>query len=385
MPLAPAPPPLHPPSYRHGALPDVLPSVLAALGHPLADRPASLVLPPARRSVVVLLDGLGAQLLGRRAGHAPFLRSLLGDGQVLASGFPATTATSTASFGTGLAPGEHGLLGYQSKIPETGAVFDHLSWEGGPDPRRWQPEATVFELAAAQGLAVARVGLPRFDGSGLTVAALRGGRFLGATTLQRGVAATVRFLRDHDQALVYVYWGDIDKAGHESGCDSPAWISALEHADEQLRRLAEQLPAHTSLHITADHGMVDVPFDQRIDLAVDRELDAGIVATAGEPRAPHLYCRPGAAAEVAATWSSRFGQSALVRVREQAIADGWFGPTAERNVARIGDVVVAFGAGLAVEDSRTSKPILLTLLGMHGSMTLEETAVPLLTLSARAA
>lgn len=377
------PPPLHPPSYAHGALPDVLPSVVAALGFPLPQRPAALPLPPARRSVVVLLDGLGAHLLARRAGHAPFLRSLLGDGRALVSGFPATTATSTASFGTGLAPGEHGLLGYQSLIPETGAVFDHLSWEGGPDPRGWQPEATVFELAASAGLAVARVGLPRFDGSGLTVAALRGGQFLGAQSLARGVEATLGFVRRHDRALVYLYWGDIDKAGHEAGCDSPQWVAALEEADAQLGRLAGQLPADTCLHVTADHGMVDVPFDQRVDLAADRELDAGIVATAGEPRAPHLYCRPGAATDVAATWSARFGDSALVRTREEAIAQGWFGPTAERNIARLGDVVVALGAGLAVEDSRTSKPILLTLLGMHGSMTPDETAVPLLTLPAR--
>lgn len=383
MPRPPGPLPLHPPSYRHGALPDVLPSVVASLGAPVPGRAAALAMAPARRSVVVLLDGLGAELLRRRAGHAPFLRSLLADGQVLASGFPATTATSTASFGTGLAPGEHGLLGYQSRIPETGAVFDHLSWEGGPDPRSWQPASTIFELTAREGLAVARVGLPRFDGSGLSVAALRGGQFLGAATLARGVDACVRFVRRHPRGLVYLYWGDIDKAGHECGCDSPQWTAALEEADTELRRLAEQLPADTSLHVTADHGMVDVPFEQRTDLAGDPELDAGILATAGEPRAPHLYCRPGAAADVAATWASRFGDGALVRERPEAIAEGWFGPTAERNVERIGDVVVAFGPGLAVEDSRTSKPILLTLLGMHGSMTPAEVAIPLLTLPAR--
>ncbi len=381
MPTAPLP--LHPPSYRHGALPDVLPSVVASLGFPLGRRPPSLALAPARRSVVVLLDGLGERLLRRRAGHAPFLRSLLDSNPTLACGFPSTTATSTASFGTGLPPGAHGLVGYQSVIPATGAIFDHLSWEGGPDPRAWQPEGTVFERAVAAGLPVARIGLPRFDGSGLTVAALRGGVFFGASSLAAGVDASVRFVDRHQQALAYLYWGDIDKAGHESGCDSFAWVRALEVADTQLRRLAERLPAGTSLHITADHGMVDVPFAARVDLARDRELAAGIRATGGEPRAPHLYCLPGAAADVAATWAARFGDRALVRQREDAIAAGWFGMTAERNRPRIGDVVVAFDSGLAVEDSRTSKPVLLTLLGMHGSMTPDEVEVPLLTLPAR--
>lgn len=376
--MPPTPPPLHPPSYTHGALPDVLPSVLASMGRPVAG-PGALALPPSRSAVVVLLDGLGERLLRRRAGHAPYLRSLLGSNPTLASGFPATTATSTVSLATGLPPGEHGILGYQSLIPETGAVFDHLSWEGGPDPLRWQPRQTVFERAAASGIPVATIGLPRFAGSGLTVAALRGGSFIGAASLGAGVRAAVTFVRAHPGALVYLYWGDIDKAGHELGCASTKWTTMLEEADAHLRRLAEQLPGDTALHVTADHGMVDVPFADRIDLAADAELAAGIRATGGEPRAPHLYCTPGAADDVAATWAARFGDNALVRTRDRAIAEGWFGSTAADNRARIGDVVVAFAADRAVEDSRTSKPVLLTLLGMHGSMTPDEVEVPLLT------
>ena len=41
-------------------------------------------------------------------------------------------------------------------------------------------------------------------------------------------------------------------------------------------------------------------------------------------------------------------------------------------------LVVAMGPRGAIEDSRTSKPILLQLLGMHGSVTQDEVAVPLL-------
>ena len=156
----------------------------------------------------------------------------------------------------------------------------------------------------------------------------------------------------------------------------------MEEVDAELRRLAERLPAHASMHVTADHGMVDVPFGQRLDLAVDTELAAGVHLVAGEPRAPQLYCQPGAAADVAATWRSRFGERALIRLKGEAIADGWFGPFAERNADRLGDVLIAFDESLAVEDSRTSKPVLLTLLGMHGSMTLDEVTVPLLSVPA---
>lgn len=383
MPPAPAPVPLHLPSYTHASLPMVLPSVARSLAVPGFESANALGLGPARSSVVVLVDGLGERLLRRRSGHAPFLRSLLGAGLSLECGFPATTATSLGSFGTGLPPGGHGLLGYQLVVPGTDRVFDHLSWEGGPDPMTWQPEATVFERVAASDVAVVRVGLPRFDGSGLTVSALRGGRFVGASGLAEAVRAAVAAVRREPRVLVYLYWGEVDKVGHTFGCDSPQWGVALEEVDAALRRLAEQLPAHASLHVTADHGMVDVPFEQRIDLAGDPELAAGLRLAGGEPRAPQLYCRPGAAEEVAETWRARFGDHARIRHRDEAIAEGWFGPTAPRNAERIGDVVVAFDATVAVEDSRTSKPILLTLLGMHGSMTLDEVAIPLLTVPAK--
>lgn len=374
---------LHPPSARHASLPQVLPSVAASMGVPgFGPADNTLGLAPARSSVVVLIDGLGERLLRRRSGHAPFLRSLLAAGASLECGFPATTATSLASLGTGLTAGGHGLLGYQLRIPGSDRLFDHLSWEGGPDPLAWQPSSTIFERVVGADVDVVRIGLGRFDGSGLTTAALRGGRYVAAASLAQGVRAALAALRRSPSVLVYLYWGEVDRVGHGHGCGSREWGAALEEVDAELRRLAERLPAHASMHVTADHGMVDVPFGQRLDLAVDTELAAGVHLVAGEPRAPRLYCQPGAAADVAATWRSRFGERALIRLKGEAIADGWFGPFAERNADRLGDVLIAFDESLAVEDSRTSKPVLLTLLGMHGSMTLDEVTVPLLSVPA---
>ena len=261
---------LHPPSARHASLPQVLPSVAASMGVPgFGPADNTLGLAPARSSVVVLIDGLGERLLRRRSGHAPFLRSLLAAGASLECGFPATTATSLASLGTGLTAGGHGLLGYQLRIPGSDRLFDHLSWEGGPDPLAWQPSSTIFERVVGADVDVVRIGLGRFDGSGLTTAALRGGRYVAAASLAQGVRAALAALRRSPSVLVYLYWGEVDRVGHGHGCGSREWGAALEEVDAELRRLAERLPAHASMHVTADHGMVDVPFGQRLDLAVD--------------------------------------------------------------------------------------------------------------------
>lgn len=365
------------PRYDAHGLAGVLPAVLASLTGQAAD------LAPARRAVVVLVDGLGDDLLRQRRGHAPFLRALLPTARRLMAGFPTTTATSMGSFGTGLPPGSHGLVGYQVLVPERDTILNELSFDVDVDPRLWQPHETVFERATAAGITVTRVGPGYFDGSGLTSAALRGGAFMAAQSLQRRVDATVTALRASPRALVYLYWGDLDKVGHVYGCRSPEWGAELESIDAALAQLATRVPADTALYVTGDHGMVDVPLERRLDLAHDAELAAGIRHVGGEPRSPQLYCQPGAGADVLATWASRLGADALVMGRDEAVARGWFGAVEPRVLPRIGDIVVAMVQDVAVVDSRTARPEVLALLGLHGSLTSVEMAVPLLSVQAR--
>ena len=380
-----------------GTLADVLPAVAAAVGlrarptteDPLGgDRPGPvLALPPARHAVVVLVDGLGDVLLARRGGHAPFLRRLrqAAGSAALVSGFPSTTATSMATLGTGTLAGSHGLVGLDVLDPARDTVFNELAWDAAVDPRRWQPLPTVFEELAGAGHDVVRVGPAFFDGSGLTEAALRGGRFVAADTLDArvdaAVAAVRRAPRTGPGTLVYLYWGEVDKTGHVHGSGSFEWGEQLGAVDGAVRALVARLRSDTLVVVTADHGMVDVPFEQRIDLARDAELAAGVRHVGGEPRAVQLYCRPGAAADVAATWRARLGERATVLLRDEAVGAGWFGAVDPRVLPRIGDVVTSMRADLAVVDARTARPELLRLVGLHGARTPEEALVPLVVTS----
>jgi hypothetical protein len=370
------------------SLADVLPAAAAALGVQVrsgADgAPGGLELPDARVVVVLLVDGLGELLLSERGGHAPFLRSLRSapGSAVLASGFPSTTATSMGMLGTGLLPGAHGLVGLDVLDPARDVLFNELLWDPQVDPRRWQPSETVFEKVAAAGLDVVRIGPGFFDGSGLTVAVQRGGTFVAAQSFEARISAALAAVRAAVAAaksgLVYVYWGDLDKTGHEHGCSSWRWIEELERVDGFTRRLAEGLPPDALLLVTADHGMVDVPFENRLDLAHEPELAAGVRHVGGEPRSLQLYCRPGAADDVAAVWRERLGAEMTVLTREQAVAGGWFGPVSEHVLARIGDVVTSATGPVAVLDSRTARAEILRLIAFHGARTPAETLIPLL-------
>ena len=365
------------PRYDESSLGALLPGAARALGTQTG-LPA-LLLPTADRICVVLVDGLGDQLLREAADVAPFLSSLLPDGRTLTAGCPSTTATSMGSFGTGQPPGRHGLVGYEVMDPDRGVLLNELRWDPATDPLVWQPYSTVFQTLVRAGVRVTQIGNTEFEGSGLTIAALRGGEFVGSKRLNHRVDLAVDRLRAPGPALVYLYWGEVDGAGHLYGARSREWRRALRRTDRELARLARRLPSGTTLVITADHGMLDVPHAARLDLADRPALREGIAVLGGEGRFAQLYCTPDAVPEqVAARFSSELGDRAWVRTRDQAIADGWFGPVDDRVRGRIGDVVVAGIDPFVLVDSRTARPQVLALIGQHGSLTAAEQQVPLL-------
>ena len=370
------------PGYGRDSVAEVFTSAAASLG--VAGFANTLALPAARRVCVVLVDGLGKALLKQRGGHAPFLRRSMENSRTLSSAFPSTTASALATFGTGLAPGAHGLAGYDVLDPDQDKVVNQLGgWDAGVDPLRWQPHPTVFERVAAE-LPVVTVSLPRFAESGLTRAALRGGSFVPATSGHARTLAAVQALAEHEQVLVYLYFNELDKAGHRHGCASAEWGNALEEVDSHLRRLAGQLPADTLLLLTADHGMLDVPASQRHDYSQDPALVAGVRHTGGEPRMVHLYLEPDAGdrhrEQLAEAWQAAFGKYAWVLERDEAIAHGLFGEVQPSVLPRIGDLMIAAREPVALYDTRRVPPHALEVVGQHGSLTCAERDVPLLVL-----
>lgn len=362
------------PQYGGGSLADVLPSVAGALSVPGEQN--ALGLPQSSRYAVLLLDGLGWNLLRRKADVAPYLSSLVP--RSLTAGVPSTTAVSLTSLGTGLPPGAHGIVGYTSIVPDTGALLNYLSWDAPVDPRRWQPHPTVFDRVAAAGVATRNVSKARFDSSGLTAAAFRGSKHRGADTVEDRLDATRFASREGQSSLVYVYDSQLDYIGHQQGCESWQWEKELAAADRFAQQVRSALPRDAVLLVVADHGMVDVAPEHRIDLDAEPAWTDGLRLIGGESRFRHLYCVDGAEADVIATYQERLGDKALVLSRADAISRGWFGPVVEDRVTpRLGDVIVATLAPIALVAGRRY-PHEANLIGLHGSLTPDEMEIPLL-------
>lgn len=366
------------PAYQSTTLGELMPSIGAHLGVAGFTEDA-FRLPQSARYVVVLIDGLGWNLLRRAAREAPYLASLLGSAQPITSAVPSTTVTSLASLGTGLPPGQHGLVGYTSRVPATGEILNALTWESDPSPTAYQSKSTFFERAVENGIAVSSVALARFRGTGLTVAALRGASFVpfpedSAEDLRIALIAEAA-LRG-DRSIVYAYERELDHCGHVHGCNSATWLDQLARIDAMCERLRAALPPQVTVIITADHGMIDIPPDQRIVAEDDPALMSGVSALAGEGRFRQLYVDHEPPHLVAERWRARLGELAWVRTRDEAIEEGWFAATDDQLRDRWGHVLIALRGDWAI--MTRAFPREFTLIGMHGSLTPAEMLVPLI-------
>jgi hypothetical protein len=365
------------PAYGGRSLADVLPSVAAALGARIAGRDdAPIALPSAPSYVLFLVDGLGADLLAEHAHAAPYLSSLLSPESTGTACVPSTTATSLTSLGTGLLPGVHGVVGFTSRVPGSDRLLNALFWDKDVDPLQWQPHPTGFQSLAAIGVHVTTVNKREFRGSGLTLAAQRGGDWVDADRVGERVAGAVSAAAA-SPALTYLYDGDLDWTGHRYGVASAQWLQQLAIIDAEAEQLRDALPSQARLVVVADHGMVDAGPGRRIDLDEDPAYRDGVVLIGGEARFRHVYCAAGAVSDVRDRWRELLGAAAVVMTRDDAIACGWFGQVAAPVLPRLGDVVAA-----AREDwglfSSVDFPYETRLIGLHGSLTPVEMRIPLL-------
>jgi hypothetical protein len=378
---APAPPL---PRYGTRSLGELVPSLLRSLGVAVFANP--LAIEPAARVCLLLVDGLGWELLRANPSSAPFLNSIARE--PLTAGFPATTAASLSSLAIGVPTGEHGLVGYTMALPGYDRAFNTLTWSlygvgprvdlvGELVPESFQSIPTLAERAAAAGLRIHHLGPAFHEWSGLTRAIGRGERFHAADSLEALSEGVLRLLQAPGTFL-FGYHPRLDAAGHVHGVASQAWKDELIAVDHALRLLAEQVPRDTVLVVTGDHGMVDLRPEEKLDLADHPDLAAGVRILGGEARARYVGTVPGATDDVLAAWQSRLGGQMWVWPREEAIATGIFGPNVtDRARERMGDIVAAAHGRVGIVE-RNVDPAQARLNGHHGSLTAAEQIVPLL-------
>lgn len=331
--------------------------------HPGLHSDLAASIPDADSYVLVLFDGLGDHQLGHPAA-APLLAGRAG---AIDAGFPTTTTVSMATVATGMTPSEHGLLGYQMWIPETGQVVNTIKWttQWGDridhDQRGLLPAPNLWERVGAHGIEPVTVQPWNFEGSPMSRMLYRGCRFEPWRDEDQAADIAAELAAEPGR-LVFLYAPHVDFAAHVGGQQSEAYAGAMAIAARMWERVTRRLPGHAIAVGTADHGHVDVPAERqiRIPTAAHEQRKFG-----GDPRAVFVYGEGESLAEhLGVEW-----------LPLQAMA-GWWGPEprhpsfADRSPGGILLPPPGWSVLHRHADDR--------LIGQHGGVTVEEMRVPLL-------
>ena len=351
------------PVFDGPGLTSLVPALLGARDAPWLPGPVA----GARTVVLLVLDGLGWDQIAVRGPGLPALAGF--DGGAITSVVPSTTAAALTSITTGVAPSQHGLIGYRVRVD--GAVLNALSWRTDgrtpPDPR------SVQRIAPFRGREVPVVTKHEFRKTGFTEAHLRGARLAGWHTVS-SLVEQVRRLVAEGESFVYAYYPGVDEVAHAHGLEDEFFDAEVTFVDRLVGDLVSALPEDAAVLVTADHGQVHLEPESWLDLGAIEQL---VDAASGDGRFRFLHARRGAAEELVAGARELHGSHAWVRSREELLEDGWLGPEPPLVVRRrLGDVVLAAREPVAFIDP--ALPGEANLRSAHGSLTEAEMLVPLL-------
>ncbi len=355
------------PAYDGACITNVVPALLHLGDDVPTWLPASAL--EADRVVLLVVDGLGWTQLDARRHLAPTLAALAGG--PITTVAPSTTATALTSISTGLPPGEHGVMGY--RIAVGAEVLNVLRWTTAQgDARRRIVPVELQPHPPFDGQRPPVVTRAEFAASGFTLAHLDQVRFTGYRTLGTLTAEVVRLARS-GEPFAYAYYEGLDKVSHEYGLGAQ-YDEELRWIDHLVATVLEALPSGTALVVTADHGQVETG-DDVVELPSD--VLTHVAMQSGEGRFRWLHARSGRAAALLEAVEAQLGERAWVRTRDQAIAEGWYGPkVTDAAASRLGDVLLAAKGTVAFHDPDDTGPYVL--VGRHGSLTEDEMLVPLL-------
>ena len=201
---------------------------------------------PARRVVLLVLDGLRADLVGdARFPHIAALAARGASTTDATTVMPSVTAVAMTSLLSGLAPVDHGVQSDRFRVPACRTPLQALP--------------SLVRASGRQATGVVRqvpwmirpLARKIVDAMGLENA------IFANANAHSLLCAALPSLRHQRDGLIVMHWPDCDAIGHHAGWMSPAYLAAVARMDSALGSLVRELEASmddTLLIALADHG-----------------------------------------------------------------------------------------------------------------------------------
>lgn len=385
------------PDYHGGSLLNLMQTLMTGLG--LAGNGYAPLRPElgltaadiaqAKQVVLIVIDGLGNELLERHAPNGQLAAHQVGK---LTSVYPSTTASAIPTFFTALPPQAHALTGWHMWFEEIGQTLSVLPLNPRePGVESGDPEQLAAQLFAHQPISAS------LAGRCFTVAPqdivespfnryhTQGAQRIGYWGIKGFIDAIAHAVSTSTPQsapnFIYAYYPALDSLMHGVGTSDARVTQRLQQIDAAVATLQAKLAGtNTLLIVTADHGFIDAPKDHLIALDEHPELAAMLLRPlCGERRLAYAYVRPECHADFQDYVNEHLSDACRCIPTAEFIVEGWFGPGAPHPqlASRAGDFVLQMRGDWTIKDwlegeKHYEQP------GVHAGASAQEMWVPLI-------
>lgn len=363
-----------------------------------------------RQLVFFYLDAFGWKTFELLCDQSSLLRRLMREGVIskLTAQFPSTTAPHVATIHTGLPVGESGFYEWHQYEPKldriilpllysfAGDVLPNTLQHSGLSPADLCPDRTLYQDMNEDG-----IGTYVFQSAEYTPSPISDTVFAGTTkvtpfrTFAEACALLVGEMREcSGPGYFFVYQNSGDEMGHKYGPDTAPFLSETKSLlyvlEEGFLKLLGDQGGETLVVISTDHGMTLISPERTFYLnhevpelqAMLRRNRAGeTLAPAGNCRDFFLHVQPARLREARELLENKLKGIAEIRMVENMIDSGWFGPVISDFFRdRVGNLVILPKAGETVwwyEKDRFE----VKFRGHHGGLSADEMEIPLMLLN----
>ena len=335
--------------------------------------------------LLIIIDGLGTDQLRSLADSGFLTAHLVRDIQPV---FLSTTAAAITTLATGQWPCSHGVPGWWMYLPGRDISVVTLPFlermSNKPLDRFGLTAADLFTVPSLWPEIPREVNpiLPFHIAESATTDYSYGSmKRVGYRDLDEAVHLVHQAVsRAVKPSLTYLYLPMFDAAVHENGtghAEARDWLLAI---DEGIRELYEKIAGKARMVISSDHGMLDVPEENRFVLPEDDPLFGNLrCVPSGEPRAPIFHVRPGYEDQFIREFSSKFGDYFILLTPDEIEQMRLMGPLVLSAAMRerLGTFMAVAIRPTALHVDIKDNPAHLHV-GYHGGLSRQEMNIPLI-------
>lgn len=329
---------------------------------------------PAKDYEIVILffiDGFGWRFFEKYRERYPFLNRFYEEGIAtkITSQFPSTTANHVTCMNSGLSVGESGVYEWFYYEPKLDRMIAPLLFsfagdkalftlrKAGISPEEIYPTRTLYQELQEANVCSYVLQHKSIAHSPYSQVLYKGATQLPYVHLEEGLKNIAHLSAEPSaqKRYFYLYFGDIDSAGHHQGIDSPQFEKAVSHCWNALEEFfwekMQGVQKKIAYAVIADHGMISV--DPRTTCYLNEEFPSikeytkknrqgELLVPAGSCRDFFLHIQDAHLAEVKENLQKFLGERAAVYATQELIDKGFFGTEAPSQLflERVGNLVI---------------------------------------------